>query len=135
MRARGITILAAAHCRDVESPRVRRSSNTPAQKLGSSAVFPSFMGVSAGGHSATPAASSQSDSGGVGGFPGVDTHTGSFADMHASFERPMTAAAPSSMTAGSSLGTAAGMAGMFGQTLLARPSTAAPQSESQSGGL
>lgn len=117
MRARGITILAAAHCRDVESPRVRRSSNTPAQKLGSSAVFPSFMGMSAG---------SQSDSGSVGGFPGVDTHAGSFAAVHASFERPMTAAAPSSMTAGSSLGTAA---------LLARPSTAAPQSESQSDGL
>lgn len=64
-----------------------------------------------------------------------DAGAGSSAAMHASFERPMTAAAASSgISAGSSLGMAAGMAGMFGQPL-ARPSTAAVQPASQSGGL
>lgn len=136
MCARSITVLVAAHCRDVESPRVRRGSNAPAQKLGSSAVFPSFMGgVATGGNSAVPATSSMSRSGSVGVPAGLDISAGSNAAMHASFERPMTAAALSDVTAGSSLGTAAGMADMFGQTLLARPSTAAVQSTIQSGGL
>lgn len=112
--ARGVTIVAVAHRRDVESPRVRRGSNTPAQKLGSSAVFPSFMGVAAGGNSAAPAASSLSHSSSVAVPAGLDTTAGSNAAMHASFERPTTAAVSSGMTAGSSLGMAAGMAGMFG---------------------
>ena len=92
------------------------------------------MGVATGGTSALPAASSLSHSSIVAVPAGLDTNAGSIAAMHASFERPMTAAASSSMAAGSSLG-AAGMAGMFGQIPLARPGTAAVHSDSQSGGL
>lgn len=119
-------------CRDVDSPRVRRGSNTPAQKLGSSAVFPSFMGVANGGNSAAAATSGLSHSGSVAVPAGLDISVGNNAAMHASFERPMTAAALSGSTAGSSVGMAAGMADMFGQT---RPDTAALQSEIPSGGL
>ena len=93
------------------------------------------MGVAAGGNSVALAASTLSQSSSVAVPAGLDTIAGSNAAVHASFERPMTAAVSSGMTNGSSLGTAAGMANMFGQTLLARPSTAADQSETQSAGL
>ena len=132
----GTTVLAAAGCRDVDSPRARRGPNTNARKLGSNAVFPSFMGLASSGNSAVPTSSSLSQSGSVAIPAGLDSTAGSNAAlaMHASFERPMTAAASTGMTAGSPLGMAAGMAGMFGQTS-ARPSTAAVQPSSQSDGL
>lgn len=90
--------------------------------------------MATGGSSAFPATSGLSQSDNVAIPVSFDIAAGSSAAMHASFDRPMTAAAPSGMTAGSSLGMAAGMAGMFAQTL-ARPGTAAVQPASQGGGL
>ena len=124
-----VRVFLVGGCSEVEVPRARRGSNANASKPNSSAVFPSFMGM--GGNSGIPLGSSLSGSVAI---PAIDTTAGSNAALDLKSERPMTAAAVPSMTAGSSLGMAAGMAGMFGQTS-ARPSTAAVQAVAQSAGL
>ena len=118
-----ISCLVSQNCatgyRDVDSPRARRGSNTNASKLGSSAVFPSFVGMAAAGNSAVPA--------------GLD-RLSSNAAMLSSFDRPMTAASPLGMTNSGASDVTAGMTSMLGQTM--RPNTAAVQSASgPSGGL